>query len=94
MNTWITLPESSQLRVDNNILATVNCQIQKVTNTTPAVVISVEAALVHTAILLDYLASEVPLVESEIASTDPNLPIDNNCMNDGLHFGMPGDSGD
>ena len=32
--------------------------------------------------------------QSEIASSDQNLPIDNNCMGDGLHFKMPEGSGD
>jgi hypothetical protein len=40
------------------------------------------------------LASEVALEEPEIGSTDPNIPIDNNCTYDELHFGMPGGSGD
>jgi hypothetical protein len=57
-------------------------------------VISMEAARVDNAILLDYLASEVVLEELEIGSTDPNIPIDNNCTDDELHFGMPGGSGD
>jgi len=94
MNTWNTLPESYQQRVYNNTLATVKRQIQPAENPTPAVVISVEAARVDNAILLDYLASEVVLEEPEIGSTDPNIPIDNNCMDDKLHFGMPGGSGD
>ena len=63
-------------------------------NPTPAVVISVEAAHVDNAILLDYLTSEVALEEPEIGSTDSNIPIDNNCTDDELHFGMPGGSGD
>jgi len=53
-----------------------------------------EAARVDNAILLDYLTSEVALEEPEIGSTDPNIPIDNNCTDDELHFGMPGGSGD
>ena len=60
----------------------------------PAVVISREAASVDNAILLDYLTSEVALEEPQIRSTDPNIPIDNNCTDDELHFGMPGGSGD
>ena len=28
--------------------------------------------------------------ELDIGSTDPNIPIDNNCTDDELHFGMPG----
>jgi len=61
MNTWNTLPESYQQRVFNNTLATAKCQIQQVENPTPAKVISVEAACVDNAILLDYLTSEVVL---------------------------------
>jgi len=94
MNTWNTLPESYQQRVYNNTLATVKRQIQQAENPTPAVVFSVEAARVDNAILLDYLASEVALEEPEIGSTDPNIPIDNNCTDDELHFGMLGGSGD
>jgi hypothetical protein len=40
------------------------------------------------------LTSEVALEELEIGSTDPNIPIDNNCRDDELHFGMPGGSED
>jgi len=94
MNTWNTLPESYQQRVYINTLATVKRQIQQAENPTPAVVISVEAVRVHNAILLHYLASKVALEEPEIGSTDPNIPIDTNCMDDELHFGMPGGSGD
>jgi len=94
MNTWNTLPESYQQRVYNNTLATVKRKIQQAENPTPAVVISVEAARVDNAILLDYLASDVALEEPQIRSTDPNIPIDNNCTDDELHFGMPGGSGD
>ena len=43
---------------------------------------------------MTYLASKVALEEAEIGSTDPNIPIDNNCTDDKLHFGMPGASGD
>ena len=94
MNTRNTLPESYQLRVYNNSLATVKRQIQQAENPTPAVVISVEAAHVDNAILVDYVTSEVALEEPEIGITDPNIPIDNNCMDDEPHFGMPGGSGD
>jgi hypothetical protein len=94
MNTWNTLLESYQQRVYNNTLATVKRQIQQVENPTPAMVISVEAARVDNAILLDNLTSEVALEEPDIRSTDPNIPIDNNCTDDELHFGMPGGSGD
>jgi len=94
MNTWNTLPESYQQRVYNNTLATVKRQIQQAENPTPAVVISVEAAHVENAILLNYLTSEVALEEPEIGSTDPNIPIHNNCTDDKLHFGMTAGSGD
>jgi len=94
MNTWNTLPESYQQRVYNNTLTTVKRQIQQAENPTPAVVISTEAASVDDAILLDYLTSEVALEEPEIGSTDPNIPIDNNCKDDEIHFWMPGGSGD
>jgi hypothetical protein len=94
MNPWNTLPESYQQRVYNNTLSTVNRQIQQAENPTPAVVISVEAARVDNAIVLDYLASEVALEEPEIGSTDRNIPIDSNCTDDELHFGITGGSGD
>jgi hypothetical protein len=94
LNTWNTLPESYQQRVYNNTVATVKHQIQRAENPTPTVVISVEAARVDNAIILDYLASEVALEEPEIVSTDPNILIHNNCTNDELHFGMRGGSGD
>jgi hypothetical protein len=94
MNTWKALPESYQQRVYNNTLATVNDQIQQAENPTPAVVFSMEAARVNNAICLDYLTSEVAHEEPEIGSTDRNILIDNNCMDDELHFGMPGVSGD
>jgi hypothetical protein len=32
----------------------------------------------------------VALEEPEIRSTDPNIPIENNCTDDELQFGMPG----
>jgi len=92
MNTWNTLPESYHQRVYKNTPAAVKRQIQKVENPTPAMVISVESARVDNAILLDYLTSEVPLEKLEIGSTDPNIPIDNNCTDEGLQFGMPGGS--
>jgi len=93
MNAWNTLPESYQQRVYKNTLATLKGQIQQAENPTPAVVIGVEAARDDNAILLDYLTSEVALEEPEIGRTDPNILIDNNCMDDELHFGIPGGSG-
>jgi hypothetical protein len=71
MNTWNTLRESYQQWVYNNTLATVKRQIQQVENPTSAVVISMEAARIANAILLDYLTSEVALEEPEIGSTYP-----------------------
>jgi hypothetical protein len=38
------------------------------------------------------VTSKVALEEPEIGSTDPNIPIGNNCMADELHFGMTGGS--
>jgi hypothetical protein len=67
-------------------------QIQQAENPTPAIVNSVEAAPVDNAILLEYLTSEVALENPQIRSTDPNIRIDNNCMNDELHFGTLGAS--
>jgi len=90
VNTWNTLPESYQQRVYKNTPAIVKRQIQQVENPTPAEVISTLAVPVDNAVLLDYLTSEVALEEPEIRSTDANIPIDNNCMDDELHFGMPG----
>jgi hypothetical protein len=90
MNTWNTQSQSYQQRVYKNTLPTVKHQIQQAENPTPATVISTEAACVDNATLPDYLTSEVVLEEPEIRSTHPNIPIDNNCTDDKLHFGMPG----
>jgi hypothetical protein len=57
-------------------------------------VISVAAARVHNAILLDYWTTEVALEQPEIGSTDSNILIANNCTDDQLHFGMLEGSGD
>jgi hypothetical protein len=57
-------------------------------------VIREEAAHIDNAMLLDNLTSEAALEEAEIGNTDPNIPIDNNCTYDELHFGMAGGSGD
>jgi len=94
INTCNTLPECYQERLYNNTLATVKREIEQAENPTPAVVISVEAAHVDNAILLDYLASEVALEEPEIGSSEPIIPIDNNCTDDNLHFVIPVRSGD
>jgi hypothetical protein len=89
MNTWNTLPESYLQRVYKNTLATVKHQIQQAENQTPAAVISTETVRVDNAILRDYFSSQLVLEEHEIGSTDPNIPIDNQCTKDELHFGMP-----
>jgi len=89
LDTWNPLPESYQQRVYNNTVATVKRQIQQADNPTSAVVISAEAAHVDNDILLDYLTSEVALEKPEIKSTDSDIPIDNNCMDDELHFEIP-----
>jgi len=93
-NTWNTQPESYQQRVYTNNLRTVKRHIHQAENVTPAVVISVEAARIDNAIHLEYFTSEVALEEPEIGSTDPNIPIDNNCADDKLDFGMAGGEGD
>jgi hypothetical protein len=36
----------------------------------------------------------VALEKPEIGISNPNIPMDNNCTNDKLHFGMPGGSVD
>jgi len=94
MITRNTPPESYQQRVYKNTVATIKCQIQQAENPMPAEAISVEAAHVDNAILLDCVTSEVLLEEPEIGSTDPNFPIDDNCTDDVQHFGMPGGSRD
>jgi len=75
-----------------NTLVTVKRQIQQAENPTAAAVIGVDAARVDNAILLDDLTSEVALEEPEIGSSNPNIPIDNNCTDDEFRFGMPGGS--
>jgi hypothetical protein len=90
MNIWNSLLESYHHRVYQNTLATGKCRIQQEENPTPAEVISRDAARVGNAILLDYSTSEVALEDPEIGSTDPNIPIDNNYMDDELHFKTPG----
>jgi hypothetical protein len=90
MNTWNTLPESFQHGVYKNTLATVKRQIQQAENGMPAAVIGMEAVRVDIAIRLDYLTSEVVFRQPEIGSSDPNIPRDNNCRYEELHFRMPG----
>jgi hypothetical protein len=57
-------------------------------------VISVKAAWNVNTLLLDDVTSEVALEEAEFGSTDPNILMDNNCIDDELNFGIPGDSRD
>jgi len=94
LNTWNTLPESYQQRVYKNTLATDKCQIQQAENPMPAMISSMEALCGDNAILLDCLTSKVALEEPQIGSTDPNIPIDNNCTDYELHVAMPGGSRD
>ena len=78
----------------NNTIAKVRRPIQQAENPTPAVVISVKAARIDNAHLLDYLTSEVALEEPEIGNTDPNIPIDKYCADHELLCGISGSSGD
>jgi hypothetical protein len=57
-------------------------------------VFNLEAAFVDNAIFLDYLPSDVALVEAYIGTTDPNIRIDNNCTDDKHHSRMPRGSRD
>jgi len=65
-----------------------------VENPIPAVVFSGKAARVGNTIPLDYLTSKVAFEMHEIRDTDQNIPINNNCTADELHFVMPGGRGD
>jgi hypothetical protein len=89
MNTWNTLLVSYQQTVYNNTLHTVKCQIQQAENPTPDIIISMESAIVDNAILIDNLTSEVAVEQFEMGSTEPNIPMDNNCTDDQLNFGIP-----
>jgi len=60
----------------------------------PAMVISVEVVCVDNVNLLGYLNCEVAVEEPEIETPDPSILIDNNCMDDKLHSGIPVGSGD
>jgi len=64
--------------------------MQQEENSIPAVVISVKAPHVDDVILLTNLPAEVALGKPEFGGTDPNIPVDNNCTDDELHFGIPG----
>jgi len=80
--------------VYKNTLATVQRQIHQAENPKPAMVISVKAAGVDNANLLDNLTSAVVLEDPEIRSPDPTIMIDNTCANDELHFRTPRGCGD
>jgi hypothetical protein len=80
MNSQNTLPESYQYRVYKRTLFTLKDQIQQAETTTPAAVISMEAAPVDCGIHQDHLIWKVELDEQEIGCTDPNILIHNNCM--------------
>jgi hypothetical protein len=56
-------------------------------------VISLEAARVNNAILLEYLAPELALEEPEIGSTDPNIPIDKIARMKNIISGCQGAAG-
>jgi hypothetical protein len=56
----------------------------------PAAVMSTEAACVDIAINLDYLTSKVVLQDPGIERTDPHSLLEINCMDDEVHFVMPG----
>jgi hypothetical protein len=79
--------------VYNITLAIVMGQIRQVENPMPSVVISLEAAPFHNGMLHEHLTSKVALEEPEIRSTDWNILRDNKCMDDELHFRIPGVNG-
>jgi len=94
MYPWNALLESYQQRVHKNTLAPVKHQVQQAENPTPAGILSMKAAPVEIAILLEYFTSEVALEELQIGSTDPTFQIETKWTDDKLHFGMPGGRGD
>jgi hypothetical protein len=53
-----------------------------------------EAVSIDKVVLLDYMTSKEALEEPKIGRTDPSMPIDHNCMDEKLYFGLPGGSGD
>jgi len=89
MNTCSTLPESYQQRMYEISLATIKHQIQQAENSQPALVNSMGEWHVGSDIILDYLTYEVVLEKPVIRSTDPEIPIPNNCTDVELHFGRP-----
>jgi hypothetical protein len=73
-----------------NHLANVKRQIQQAENLNPVMAISLDVAPVHNASIYDNLTSELALEQRAIRSTETDIPIDINCMDDEQHFGMPG----
>jgi hypothetical protein len=94
MNTQISILGIYQQLVYKHTVPTVKYQIQTRENPTPAEVISMDAARVDNAILLDNLTTEVGHEEPEIRCTVPYSQMDTNCTHDRLHFGMPGSCND
>lgn len=89
MNTWNTLQESYQQRLDKNIHATVNHQIQQVENPIPARVISLDVGSIDNARYVDNLTSKGALERLQIGSTSPGIPTSHHCPVDKLHRRMP-----
>jgi hypothetical protein len=70
--------------VYNKTLAIVKRHIQQAAKQTPVGVRIVAAAGVENSILPEDFSSTVELGKRDIGSTDPDIPIDNNCTNDKL----------
>jgi hypothetical protein len=94
MNTWNMLPESYEQRVNTNTVAALKHQIQQAENTTPAVVTSIEGVWVDNIIVLHILTFELEYERPQNGSTNGNILISNNCMDNKLQSGMPGGSWD
>jgi len=94
LNTWNTILERYQQRVNKNTLATVKRQIQKVEDPLTAMMINVEAARIDNAILRDYMPSKAALEDHGIGRADAKIAINNHCMEVELYFSMPGVSGE
>jgi len=93
-NTWNTLPESYQQRVDKHTPATVKRQIQHGENPMPDMVISMQTACVDNTIILNYLSSEVALEKYNIGSTEHTILGENNWADNKRQFWMAGGSRD
>jgi hypothetical protein len=94
MNTAHTLTESYQQSVYHTAHAILNRLIQQVQNQMPTYVISMEAAALGNDIFLDNLTTEVVVEVPGFRSTDPDIPIANNCKIVELHWWIPGVSQD